>query len=463
MKFIKIFSVFLVVICIVTSCKKFVQVDFPKSQLVRSAVFNDLTTANSAMIQIYVGLRERIVNSNSGIADLTRLVGFYGDELHYWGSMGSNINLDMIAANNLVASNQHIGAIWDNSYFLIYSANSIIEGLESSNSQNISETDRNRLTGEALFLRSFVHFYLTNLFGSIPYVETTDYLKNNQLHRTPTAELYEQLVLDLKKAILLLPEAYSSSDRVRPNASVARAMLARVYLYQENWKDALEMANMIISDPQFHLLTDLDQIFIKDSKETLWQLSPSTSTGITPEAQYYLMVSAPPPLASLSEAFVSAYSPIDQRLLKWIGEIQDSQNRTYYYANKYKRRVATTPQNEFSIQFRLAELYLIRAEAKAQLLDFDGAIGDVQQIRSRAGLPMLNKTDKESLLKAILEERNRELFLEYPHRFFDLKRTGNSTILEQNKAGWNESDKLWPIPEAELLINPNLLPQNPKY
>ena len=116
---------------------------------------------------------------------------------------------------------------------------------------------------------------------------------------------------------------------------------------------------------------------------------------------------------------------------------------------------------------RLAEQYLIRAESKAHQGDLAGAIEDIDAIRNRANQTLISETNpgitQEELLNIILEERKKELFSEWGHRWFDLKRTGRSTeILGVNNSQWQETDLLFPIPDDERLENPNL-GQNPGY
>ena len=113
---------------------------------------------------------------------------------------------------------------------------------------------------------------------------------------------------------------------------------------------------------------------------------------------------------------------------------------------------------------RLAEQYLIRAEARAMQGDLIGAKEDLNKIRMRAGLAGTQSQTKEDILASVLEERRWELFTEYGHRFFDLKRLNLLDInLQPIKAGWNTEDRLFPIPQTELGNNPKLLPQNPGY
>ena len=120
---------------------------------------------------------------------------------------------------------------------------------------------------------------------------------------------------------------------------------------------------------------------------------------------------------------------------------------------------------EFSKIFRLGgEQYLIRAEARAMLGNISGAQADINIVRNRAGLADTSANTAEELKAAILQERRVELFTELGNRWFDLARTGTAAdVLSSIKSGWRATDLLLPIPEAELLANPNLYLQNPGY
>ncbi|MNT42144.1 SusD family protein [compost metagenome] len=114
--------------------------------------------------------------------------------------------------------------------------------------------------------------------------------------------------------------------------------------------------------------------------------------------------------------------------------------------------------------FRLAEQYLIRAEARVYQGDLIGSKEDLNRIRTTAGLNPTNAVTAEDIKTDILNQRRFELFTEFGQRFFDLKRTGKlDEILSVSKPGWNTTDSLWPLPALELNSNPNLNPQNPGY
>jgi len=112
----------------------------------------------------------------------------------------------------------------------------------------------------------------------------------------------------------------------------------------------------------------------------------------------------------------------------------------------------------------LAEQYLIRAEARTNLGNINGAQEDLNIIRNRAGLDNTTASTPSELLIAILKERYVELFTEHGHRWFDLKRMGFADdILSPIKEHWQTTDILLPIPETELQMNSNLKPQNSGY
>lgn len=452
--------IFLVAIVLLMSdCDNFVEVDLPTSQLPASAVFQDRNTVNAAMSNIYARMRDSgILSGTQG--GLSNQMGNYADELVYYGGI-TGITRNFYN-NTILASNVNNFNLWSTGYKQIYAANAIIEGVSASTA--LAVADKNQFKGEALFVRSLLHFYLLNLYGEVPYITATDYQQNKVIHKIPTTELYSHLVNDLNLAISLLPEAYLSSDRTRPNKSVATALLARVYLYNNMWAEAANAASYLINNTGTYTWeTNLDKIFLKGSTTTIWQFMPRIQGTNTQEAITFIFVSVPPSNSALSNQLVNAFEPGDQRRIHWIGSVTKG-TTTLYYPYKYKQRTTTTSSLEYSIVFRLAEQYLIRAEARAQQGDLIGAKEDLNKIRNTAGLAATTALSQQDILKAILQERRVELFTEHGHRFFDLKRANMlDEVLSPVKAGWNTTDRLLPLPESELTLNPNLNPQNPGY
>lgn len=438
------------------SCDSFVEVDLPSSQLTGQAVFEDLVTANAAMAGLYAKMRNNgILTGNA--TGISCYLGLYADEFDYYQQNA----VSNFYNNTLFAGESGVSDIWNQSYNQIYDANSVIEGL--NNSTAIAAADKKQLQGEALFVRALLHFYLVNLYGDIPYIMTTDYALNSTVSRMPTNTVYGFVVNDLNEAIELLSENYTTTERIRPNRSTAKALLARVYLYMGLYPEAANAATAVINNPLYTWETDLDKIFLKESTTTIWQFMPNAAETNTAEGDLYIFAAGPPPIVGLKPSFVNAFEANDQRKLHWTTAVTDGIT-TWYYASKYKQETSTPNSVEYSIVFRLAEQYLIRAEARAYQGDLIGATADLNLIRTTAGLSNSSAVTADEIIMDIFNQRRFELFTEFGQRFFDLKRTGKlDQTLSVSKTGWNTTDTLWPLPALELNSNPNLNPQNSGY
>lgn len=439
------------------SCESFVEVDLPDSQLTGETVFNDLGTAEAAVTSIYSKLSNNVLVCGNS-KGLTILLGSYADELQTYNT---GLLEFQFFQNNLISTNTDVSALWNGSYNLIYAANAVKEGLE--NSTAIAQTDKDRLVGEVLFLRAYIHFHLLNLFGEIPYVTSTNYTINASIGKLSEAQVYELIVNDLNTATLFLSTVGEHPLKTRAGITAVKTLLARVQLYRNNWSAVANEADSIINSGSLTWVDLLDNVFLKNSTGTIWQLMPAQEGLPTQDGQSFIFTAGPPPNRALSENLVTAFEIGDLRKANWVGSISEG-GQIWHYPFKYKQFVTEDTSSEYSILFRLEELYLIRAEARVHLGDLEGAKSDINKIRNRASLPDTSADTSDQLLTAIIQERRVEFFTELGHRFFDLKRTGllNST-LSSVKLGWNSTDILWPIPESELLLNPNLLPQNLGY
>ena len=440
------------------SCDSFVEVDLPKSQLTTVTVFEDYATADAALANIYAKIRDTglLTGNNRG---LSNQLGNYTDEIIPYGTP-SNPSLNFYN-NSLLAENADVAQYWNDSYNQIYAANSIIEGTEAST--KLSDQNKKQLKGEALFIRALLHFYLVNLFGDVPYITGTDYKNNSIVSRMPANLVYQNIVSDLESALALLQNNYSETGRIRADKYVARALLARVYLYSKSYPEAANEASALLNQTNLFALESIDEAFLVNSKETIWQLQSAEAGQNTQEASTFIFLSGPPALVALNNNLVNSFSAADLRHSNWIKSVSDDTS-TWYHAYKYKEQNFTSISKEYSIVFRLAEQYLIRAEARAQQGDLIGAKEDLNKIRYRAGLDDTSVISKEEILDAILNERRWEFFTEYGHRFFDLKRFNQiDLVLSGSKPGWNAHDSLFPLPQSELSANPNLRPQNEGY
>ncbi|MFV8326203.1 RagB/SusD family nutrient uptake outer membrane protein [Flavobacterium sp. ZS1P14] len=438
------------------SCDSFVEVGLPGSQLTGEAVFEDTVTATAAMAGLYAKMRDNGLLAGNATGASCYL-GLYTDEFDYFQQNA----VSTFYNNALFAGEPGVSDIWNQSYNQIYSANAIMQGV--SHCASLPEAQKKQLRGEVLFIRALLHFYLLNLYGDIPYITTTDYKQNSTVSRMPADRVYGLIVEDLNEAIGLLSEDYVSPERTRPNRSAARALLARVYLYTGSYAQAANAASAVINSTLYAWETDLDKIFLKESSTTIWQFMPNAPGVNTAEGDLYLFEGGPPPIVGLNPNFVDAFEPNDQRKVHWTRAVTDG-TTTWYMACKYKQESSTAGSVEHSIVFRLAEQYLIRAEARAYQGDLIGAKEDLNLIRTTAGLASISAVTAEDIIADILHQRRFELFTEFGQRFFDLKRTGTlNQTLSLSKPGWNATDALWPLPALELGANPNLNPQNPGY
>jgi len=442
---------------IIMGCDNFTETDLPSTQLYSSAVFEDRNTAIAAMVDIYARIREGSLMSGKTSGAGYRL-GLYADELNWYGSTEIQSSF---YNNSVLPVTSGLSTMWNNSYSQIYAANAVIEGVEHSSA--LQEVDKRQLKGEALFVRALEHFYITNLWGDVPYITSTDYRINSIVSRMTQEEIYNHLIEDLTQAALLMNEEYSDEERVRPNSFAAHALLARVYLYAGKWAEASAEASIVLNETDLYAWVDnLDSVFLKGSRTTIFQLKPKNEGLNTDEGANYVFLGNPP-LVSLSQVLMTSFEEGDLRKFFWTKEVATN-NGVWYHANKYKERTATGSSMEYSILLRLSEQYLIRAEAKARLGQIQTALEDLNFIRHAAGLNNSSALTQNDILLAILRERQVEFFTEYGHRFMDLKRFDQLDVaLDAVKPGWDSTDRLLPIPETELSLNPNLEPQNPGY
>ncbi|WP_170164494.1 RagB/SusD family nutrient uptake outer membrane protein [Sinomicrobium pectinilyticum] len=439
------------------SCEELLDVEPPRNQVVSEKVFASDETAEATAKGLYADMLSQAAFGGTHVS-LLALTGLSSDELFY--APGDEPTMMQFEENTLMADNPLVLNLWSSMYQSIYSANLLIERLQTA-SQVTSETKK-QLRGEALFIRAFSHFYLVNLFGDIPVFTTPDYRENSTASRTEISVVYFQIEEDLLEAQDLLDNTYPHGDRVRPNKATATALLARVYLYMEEWEKAENQASIVIDDTNYGLV-DFNSITLSNNKEAIWQLHSSSlvANSATNEGYYFNLPSG---YNALREEFLNEFEPNDIRKDEWIRLDVSSFLAPY----KYKVSAPGANRSEYSTVFRLAEQYLIRAEARAHQNKLGDAIADVDVIRQRAGLALIADSNpgigQQDLLDVILQERRLELFTEWGHRWLDLKRTGRATtVLSVLKSGFTKEDELYPIPQEELNNSPNLNDQNPGY
>ena len=463
--FIKVTS-FLIVPFLLLSCEDFVEVEAPDNKLVQDVVFSSDDTAKSAMTGIYNQLFQSEF-SGGHFSSVTLLSGLSGNNIKNLSTYF--LEWMEFEQHELQPGNPNVLYLWSSAYNTIYMCNAMLEGLY--NSDSISPALKQQLEGEARFIRAFSYFYLINLYGDVPLILSTNYRENHLAPRDPVGEVYLQIVEDLEVASELLSSEYRNGERTEVNSYAATALLSRVHLYLENWEQAEILSTRIIGEnSKYELLYDLNEVFLANSKEAIWQISPIGGGGfMTQTNEGSLFVIDPVYYYSaffqLDEKFPEVLEEADKRLMNWIGY---NPERDAFFPYKYQIQYSNSfPITEYSMVLRLAEQYLIRAEARARTGNLAGSIEDLDILRDRAGLPLLAETDpginQEALLDLIFEERRKELFAEWGHRWFDLKRSGRADeTLGASNPHWQTTDLLYPIPEEERKKNPNLS-QNPGY
>ena len=454
------FLVLSILLIFLPGCDKFLEVPSPSYQVGSEQVFTNDGTATAAVSGIYSEMMANPSQFTTG--QLTLLTGLYSDELLHFGTSDKD---EFIDSRLTEARHSTLSAhFWAPAYRYIYTANLSLEKLGKSST--LSNTVRQQLTGELKFIRAFCYLQLVNLFGDVPLVLTSDHSITARIPRSPIASIYNQIVADLIDAKQLLTTTYAapSTEKIRVNRWAAVALLARVYLYQKNWAAADAEATAVISSGAYQLVQTINQVFLKNSGEAIWQLQPVVPGWNTWEGRDILpATNASAPTYLVRPELISAFENGDLRRNAWIATRTFS-GQQINYPYKYKVYGNNAPVTEYYTVLRLAEMYLIRSEARAQLNNIAGAIADINIIRSRAGLASVSFADTATLLAAVEQERRIELMVEWGHRWFDLKRTGkaNGLLSILKPATWSPAYLLWPIPNNQISANPALV-QNPGY
>lgn len=441
----------------ICGCKKFVSIS-PSNQLITSdAVFSNDNTALSAVDGMYVQLRTATPSMFNG--GLSIYGGLSADDIY---NTSVSTNYDPFYQNLIPSTNGTIsGIFWSSPYNVIYRTNAIIDGLNNSN--GVSSNVKNQLLGEVKFIRALAYFYLINLYGDVPLILTKDYQVGSLLPRTPVAEVNKQITSDLVNAQGLMGSAYPSQGKSRPNAMVATALLSRVYLYQKDWTNAMTQASSVINSNTYSLVTDLTKVFTINSQETIWEIASPSETRNSAEGSTFIPASGTvKPAFAINNYLLNSFEGGDKRKGSWLGSNTVSGTQ-YYFPSKFKNRTITSV-TEYDVVMRLAEQYLIRAEAEANLNQLPQAVADLNLIRARAGLAALTTSlSQTQVISAVYQERRVELFAEWGHRWFDLKRSGSiDAVLAIEKNNWQPYKALFPIPNQQIIYNNNLI-QNPSY
>ena len=451
--------VWMLTLCI--SCQKFTEIDSPYTHLSPEFVFATDAAAEGALNGLF-GKLQSAAPTAGGLYSISHVAALSSDELVSTSQSNSVVQL---GTNSILPNNEAITLLWTEMYNMIYATNSILEGVGQS--ATMSPQKKKQCEGEAKFVRAFCYFYLVNLMGDVPLIKTTDYRINTSAARNSSDEVYRLITQDLLDAKGALEANYVSGPlRLRPNRSTVSALLARVYLYQKKYADAeREASEVIVKSDLYQLEPILTDVFLSNSREANLQVvMPEQASNNIVQAELYLG-DLYKDQWHLSSSLLSSFEGADKRKQLWTGELMIGGN-SYINPRKYLSVTANNDREAY-IFFRLAEQYLIRAEARAFQGNLDpvtGALSDLNKIRDRAGLGMLTGLTQSQAIVAIDTENRHEYFSEWGHRWLDMKRRGTvNTIMSAHRpTTWQATDALYPIRRIQIDNNPNTT-QNPGY
>ncbi|WP_031527483.1 RagB/SusD family nutrient uptake outer membrane protein [Dyadobacter crusticola] len=408
-----------------------------------------------------------------------------------------------------INTSTHATNYWSQCYKIIAATNKVI-GFVS----NDASTELKQLKGENLYLRAMAHFNMVRMFGR-PYPQENgnnpgipilrDGLSDEEatkLPRSSVKEVYDFVISDLLAAADLMTVKKSN---IYASKEVAYALLSKVYLFKGDNANALKYANLVIESGRYSLLSSSNypsyfKVVPENNTETIFAVR-HTSVQIAEISSMYISSDrSGTPLAQgvsgwaelyASQKYVDFLSQHPEDLRKSFitpyvlnGKLQTNTKLTpatpMYYINKYTLQDnvinASSP-----VYLRLADIYLVRAEANAKLGNTAAALADVNLIRTRAGLSgsALHTTANvaaagKTILDVVLEERFLELAFE-GHRIYDLFRNGRpmvrnypGTHAQNNTPTTDVRQTIQPtdarvvffIPQNEIDQNKNLI-QNP--
>lgn len=363
---------------------------------------------------------------------------------------------------------------WNTAYNTINEVNYVIEGAD--NTAGVAQEVRDRLKGEALFQRGYAYFDLARTYGYEPGREVAGWTQSAIIRTEPTRDLsdadlrsrssnvdvYNQAREDLEDALVLL----NRNDRgvYFANYAATNALLARLHLYLENWDEAIDYANEAITASGLDLV-DSESDFEANTfnqvpnPESIMELSIDpveeslgSNTGLCPYTNPRHWFDVIP-----SENLLDTYDPEDYRN-NWFATADDG----FPYTLKWD--CSTGPVDDNVPLIRLPEMYLIQAEAHAELDQLTLALDALEEVQSARGLTVpFVSTDKDAIIDEVMVERRRELSFE-GHRWYDLKRRAMDIPKQvgAQPVPYDDFRILSVLPQEEVDSNPNL-DQNPGY
>jgi len=431
-----------------TSCDSFLDVE-PKASISDEQTIFDKASAETALRGVY-----NAVASSSYYGTSFQSIGYLSGDNIQW--TGSQSQVQEFINHRVSAENATISSAWIAIYATINRANQVIAKVPAVSDPTLTDALKNPIVGEAYFIRALAYFDLARTWGGVPLITqpTSTPSENSGIKRSTQAETYAQVLKDLDAAEPLLAETV---NRYHATRKTVWALKSRYYLYQKDWAKAEEYATKVIADAaNYKLLTPYNAFFANNARgtqESVFEIFYNGTSEINDHrGQWQPQTNGGTRQWAPNDAFVALVSDPLKGGNRSTLVAKDNQNR--WYGNLYYR----SPGSDPSYVIRIAELYLIRAEARAQQSKLTDAGADVNAIRTRAGLTATTAASKDDLLLAVENERKIEFALE-PHRWFDLVRTGRAaTVLSIT----DPNRYLMPIPSVQLQTD-KALEQNPGY
>lgn len=434
----------------------------PKDKLPAEDAIKDKRGLESSIAGVYDALQSAAIAQ-----DVILFADILADNMIH---IGTKKEYRQISDNRIAPENAYVEDLWNQSYDAINRVNNILEALPEVD--GITEEERERFRGECYFLRAFNYFYLANYYGGLPLrKEALKGISPGELNmeRSSLETTLDFIEDDLELAIDDF-ENKNVTSNVYGNYYAAKALLARLHLYRENFEEAEIHAKDVIQDSPFDLESgeNFANIFNEgsNSSEIIFQVDFLNDEETNSMADWCLPSSRFEVAAwetyDKERSVADEYENNDLRKDVTIGSTMH-EGRDEYYCLKYDD---AQTDNDNSIFIRLAEMYLIVAES----LNEQGYVanGDafdyLNAIHARAGLDSLKAsqlTNQDEFREAILKERRLEFAFE-GHRFFDLRRTGEINDVLPNIGNLRQNGWLLPIPQSELDTNEDMV-QNGDY
>lgn len=427
----------------------------PIDSLTNDIVLNEANDVADVEIGLYSAFRN-IIPSAVIAGDFTADMLIHNGTFSQYRELGTK---------QISSANASAAALWSSIYNTVYIANFIIERLPEV--PGVSTAERNRVMGTAHFLRGYAYFIALYTYGGVPEVLSTEIEANRNIPRASVNDILQLIEEDLDEALPLLPNEPVNAGFAGKQA--VRSALAKYNLYLGNWSQAEQLATTVIQSGLYTLESDFSALVTEDfTDEAIFEMGysisddPGTNNNI---GLNNLFVGRREIIPSNQVVVKLASNESGDRIASIVFDANNlNGNDNGWTVAKYGTADA---DNNNVVVFRLGELHLIRAEARAQQGKVTGAgsaLEDINALRTRAGAPQVPSVSQSQMLSLIEEERVYELAFE-GNRWYDLVRTGRATaVMTAFSVNWKDAYELWPIPQREMLNNPALAGnQNPGY